>query len=219
MVSGARLLRNLILISIGLAAVLAILAILGVDVGTTGVRIIGTSFLITGCAIVVMPSLAAWEQDRLGVLPVIGMVTAVIGFGWLIVGVWLDYSGPEWTWKVPTTLVIAATTIGGVALIGFARLEPAWAWLKPAAGAAMTGVAAALTAGLWGEFDNEAYWRAFAVAAVIMAAILAAIPVLHQRVDATVTTSHCPFCGNEHVAPLGRETTCPSCGNTYTVSR
>ena len=61
----ARMLRGVILVSIAIGAVVAIVALLGVEIGDTGWKIVGTAFSITGAAMVALPSVAAWEREKL----------------------------------------------------------------------------------------------------------------------------------------------------------
>ncbi len=213
----ARLLRNLVLASIATGAVLGIVTLLGADVGDTGAKIIGTSFSVTGAALLAMPAAAAWERKQLGPLPAVGIASAVAGFAWLIVGMWIEY-GTDWLWKAPATLIVVAVAVAVVALLDMAKLASPHRWVLTAARISTAVVAAMVVIGMWSELDSDAYWRVFGVAAVLLAAFLAATPILHRSSRTAVGVArYCPMCGTAHEAPTGVETSCPACEHAYRV--
>ncbi len=215
--SWVRILRGVVLASIALGALLGVVVLLGADIGDPGWKVITTSFLITGAALVAMPSVAAWERERLGRLPLAGVAAAVVGFAWMIVGIWFEFDA-DFLWKIPATLIIAGIAIAGVALMEFARLEPRQQWLLTAVRFSIGIVALVLVVGIWGEISNSAFWRAFGVAVVLMTAFVAAVPVLHRSArSAGIATRFCPLCGAPHGVPGGIATVCPECGRRYQV--
>lgn len=207
----------MVLGSIGLGALLGIIVLLGADIGEPGWKVIATSFMITGAALVSMPSVAAWERSRLGTLPLVGVAATVMGFAWLIVMIWGEFE-VEALWKIPSTSIIIGTAVAGFALMEFARLEPHQGWLLTAVRVSIGVVAVMLTIGMWWELDGDGYWRAFGVTVVLMAAFLAAVPVLHRSArSGGAAAAYCPVCGAAHPAALGVATACPACGSRYTI--
>ncbi len=215
--SWVRILRGVVLASIALGALLGIAVLVGADLGDAGWKVIATSFLITGAALVAMPSVAAWERERLGWLPFVGIGSTVLGFGWMIVGVWTEYEADA-LWKIPSTLIIIGIAIAGTALMEFARLEPRQQWLITAVRISIVAVALILITGIWGEIDESGFWRVFGIAAILMTAFLAAVPVLHRSAKSVgVTTEFCPHCGGPHRVAAGISTSCPHCAGRYQV--
>lgn len=209
--------RGVVLASIGLGALLGIVVLLGADIGEPGGKVIASSFMITGAALVSMPPVAAWERGRLGSLPVAGVAATVVGFGWLILMIWIE---PDFgvLWKLPFTLIIVGIAIAGVALMEFARLEPQHSWLLAAVRISIGVVAVLLTIGMWGEIDGGGYWRTFGVTAVLLAAFLAAVPVLHRSSRAMgAVAGFCPLCGATNRVTTGVATVCDACGGRYSV--
>lgn len=215
--SWVRTLRTVVLVSIGVGATFGVIALLVGEIGDTGWKIVSTSFLITAAALVAMPSVAAWERDRLGVLPIVGVASTLVGFAWLILGVWAEFDADA-LWKLPVTLVVVGIATGGIALLQFAKLSPGQHWLLTAAGGAITIVASMVVLAMWAEIDSDAYWRIFGATAVVMTAFLAAIPVLHRSQPTSAqATEFCPVCGAPSTAPEGLKAECPSCGSSYVV--
>ena len=148
--SWVRTLRTVVLASIAVGATFGVIALLVGEIGETGWKIVTTSFLITAAALVAMPSVAAWERDVLAALPLVGIGCSVVGFAWLIIGVWVEYDADA-LWKLPVTLVVVGIAIGGIALLQFARLSPGQHWLVAAATGAISVVAAMVVVAMWAE--------------------------------------------------------------------
>jgi hypothetical protein len=216
-VSWVKLLRSVVLTSIAIGAALGVISLVGADLGETGWKVVATSFLITATALVAMPSVAAWERDRLGALPMTGIVAAVVGFAWVIAGMWSELES-ETLWKIPVTLIIYAVGVAAYSLLEVARLSSGQRWLVVAARAAIAVVGLLVVVAVWAEIDSDGYWRGFGVAAIVMTALLAAIPVLHRSQPASsATTGFCPVCGAASEATEGVAAVCPSCGTRYVV--
>ena len=214
--SWVRMIRGLILASIAIGALVAIVALLGVEVGDAGWKIVGTAFSIAGAALVSLPAVATWERKKLGWLPILGVAAAVIGFALVISGIWIEPDS-EVLWKIPATLIITAVGISGASLLEFTRLEPRLTWVLTATRVMLGVVALMLTAALWGDIGADGYWRGFGVASVVLAALLASIPLLHRSSRGAETAEFCPMCGSPNHAAIGAQTACPNCDRRYRV--
>ena len=214
--SWVRILRRLILATIAIGAFSAIVALIGAESGPLW-KVTGTSFLITGAALVSLPSAAVWERGLLGSLPLVGIGTTVAGFGLAIYAVWAEPGG-TFLWKLPVTLIIVGVGIAGVALLEFARLSPGQQWVLAATRVMLAAVGALLILALWAEIEGEAYWRGFGITAVLLTALLASVPILHRSSRANANAEFCPMCGASHSAPIGDQTVCPNCRRSYRVS-
>ena len=155
-----RALRSVILGSIAVGAAVAIVALLGVDVGDAGWKIIVTAFSITGAALVSLPPVAARERRGASWLALVGVGASVAGFALLILFLWVEPSSDD-LWKVPTSLIIVAVGISAASLLEFARLQPRAEWVLRATRALLGVAAVMLIIGIWAEIDGGGYWRAF----------------------------------------------------------
>ena len=215
-VSWVRVLRTVILSSIAVGAAVAIVALLGVEIGETGARIIGTAFSITGAALLSLPAVAAWERKKLAWLPIVGIASAVVGFGMFIFDIWVE-PGPDAMWKIPLTLVIIASAIAGMALLEFAQLREGQAWVLTSTRVLLAAVAGLLIVALWGDIENDGYWRGFGVVAVLLSAFLASIPLLHRSSRKAQAGEFCPVCGSRNQAVVGELTQCTTCEVRYRI--
>lgn len=212
-----RVLRGVILTSIGIGAAVAIFALIGLEVGGTGWKIVGTSFSITGAALVAMPSVAAWEREKLGQLPIVGIAAAILGFAGVILGIWVEPAN-DTLWKLPVTLIIAGVAIAGFSLLEFARLSAGQSWILTATRVMIAVVALMLAVAVWTEVGGDGYWRVFAIATVLLAASLASVPVLHKSSRSAQSFRYCPVCGSDSPTRAGEQTVCPTCQSRYRVS-
>ena len=215
--SRVRMLRGVILASIAIGAAVAIVALLGVEVGDTGWKIVGTAFSITGAALVALPPVAAWERDRLAWLPIVGVAASAVGFALVIAGIWIQPDS-EVLWKIPVTFIITAVAISGTSLLEFARIEPRQHWVLTVTRVMLGVVALMLTVAIWGEIEGSGYWRGFGVASVLLAAFLASVPVLHRSSRRAERAEYCPMCGAPNDAVIGEQSVCPACDRRYRIA-
>jgi hypothetical protein len=214
-----RSLVRLVMVLIAVNAAIAVFVLLSGDIGDTEGKILITSLLATGTAVVGMVLAPALTARRLGPVPAIGLAAAVIGFGLVTVGLWAEID-----------LVGFGRTMGSVYLIAVAAalacLLSGWpitgrgAWVGIAAYTLVALVAGSLLAAIWFEIDSSGFWRGFAVLAVLLAAASLATPILHRaaRPAGREPYSHCPFCGSGVAGSSGAEITCSSCGRRYRVT-
>lgn len=215
-----RSLVRIAMVLIGINAALAIIILLGGEMGDTGGRILATSLLATATALVVMVQLPALADRRLGLVPLVAMVAAAAGFVVMTTGIWADFDS-EVGWKTAGTAYTLAVAGAMGAILAGLPIGGRSRWVgSTTIGMIATG-AAWLIAGMWFEIDSDGYWRLFAVIAVLVAAGGLAVPILSrsstpERSEMAVT--HCPFCGNDVGSQRASDATCQACGNRFGVT-
>lgn len=214
--------KPLVRISITLIAInaaLAIVILLGGEMGDTGGRILGTSLLATGTAMVAMVQLPALADRRIGLVPAVAIGAAAVGFVIVTAGIWGGADG-DFGWKVAGTAYIVAVGGAILAILAGQRIEGRTAWVGTATLGAVGLAAAMLVAAIWFEVDGEGYWRIFAVVAVLVAAGGLAVPILSRSSDSTrpdLTVVACPFCASDLDGQRASDAVCPICGSRFTV--
>jgi len=211
------------LVSVGIWAALAILALLGGGFGDTQWKILLSSMLVTAAAAVAMASAVPLHAGRLGLIPWVGIGASAVGFGMVILGVWADDSW-DGAFKIALSLVITAVVIGLIGLIDGARVRAGHRWVVAASQGLAAFAGALLIAAVWGEIDNSIFWRATGITLVLTAAGVVSVPVLHRMADIpreqdsdALRVSVCPFCSAAVDGPLASQLTCEGCGRSFRV--
>jgi hypothetical protein len=215
--------RSLVRIAIGLIAAnaaLAIVILLGGDMGETGGRILGTSLLATATALIVMVQLPALSDRRLGLVPLVAIAAAGIGFVIMTYGIWSEF-GSEIGWKTAGTAYTIGVAGAMAVIVAGQPIAGPSRWVRNATLGIIGLGAAWLIAGMWFEIESEGYWRLFAVVAVLVAAGLLAVPILSRSEAADhveMAVTHCPFCGTDVGSQRAADASCPACGNRFGVT-
>jgi len=211
------------LVSVAVWAVLAVYALIGGGFGDTQWKIVGSSMLVTAGTIVAMGCAVPLQSGRLSLLPYVGIAASTIGFGLMTLGVWADTSWDA-AFKIAISLIIVAVAIGTIGLIDSARLRPRHRWMVTAAQSLVGAGGLLLITAIWGEIDNEMFWRPTGVVLVLTAAAVVGVPILHRLADIPSDTDPalhvviaCPFCANELSGPLAGKITCKECGRSFRV--
>jgi hypothetical protein len=222
-----RVALRLFFASVGLNAALAIYALLAGAFGDTEGKILMTSLCVTGAVMLAIACEPAHERGQLGVLPRVGQAAAIAGFALVAASVWIE---PERDWVGQTvgTLLVIACAIALLSLLALAALAPRFRWTFTATVALGATLTALAISAIWGQWDNEWFWRWFGVVAVALAAFTVVTPVIHRLSRKELAPqslaesegapiSFCPSCGAPLAAPSGTEVRCGTCGATFTV--
>lgn len=226
-----RLLR-VVLASIVLNAALGVAALLVPHFGGAPARVLGTSGCVTGVGVLALACLPAWELRRLGRLPPLGMALAGTGFALVIAEIWLDIGSDAYAKSFGTMLAVSVL-VTLLCLTTLVRLLPRYAWVPRFAGAAAGVLTAMFVTTLWADLGDGWYARSGGVVAVLLAASLVALPVLHRasrgrdalpatpgsEFGALAEPRFCPFCGTATApgAATPRDLACAACGARVAV--
>ena len=212
-------------VSITVNAGLGIYALLAPGFGDVEGKLLTTSLCVTGAVLLVLACEPAWEQWRLGLVPLGGAATAVIGFGLVIAGIWAEPSGEVLFRFMGTTLIVAvACTLACLLALGrlAARFRPVHALTL----GALVLAALMTIAAVWMEDGPpEAFARALGVVLIALAALVVTVPVLHwlSRGEVVLSTqahdvvAFCPFCGSALEPSAAALRSCSACGNRFRV--
>ncbi|NNC75398.1 MAG: hypothetical protein HKN93_07780 [Acidimicrobiia bacterium] len=211
----------LLIASVALTAAIAIWAVAFGDFDDTTGKILGTSLSVAGGSLLALAAATGWERSQ--VVAWLGIAGAVIGFGLVIAGIWLEPEGSVF-WKAAVSAIIVGVAGAWIALLGNARLAASHRWVGNLAAFCGVALAALVLVALWAEVDSSGFGRVIGVFAVLVAALSVVVPVIHRldAVPAEPTGSpeewqHCPRCGEVSVAASGVLAQCPSCDAAYRV--
>ncbi len=213
--------------SVATSALLAAYALLVGSFGEFEGKLLLTTLCISGGSILAMSCLPALERSRLGVIPRIGIVSAAIGFGLLIIAVWAEWNDDELL-KFAVTAVLAGSAIAYSSLLSLVRLAPRFRWILPFGFACAGLLAVMLTAMVWEAFtDYEVWWRLTGVVSVLLCAATVIAPIFHRlsrsaSLDAPAgfepRLRFCPHCGAPaSAADSAGKAACALCNARYAV--
>lgn len=198
---------------VALNAGLAIVILATGDPGEVEGRILGTSLLATASALLAMVQTAGFDERR----RVIGIGAALTGFVVVTIGIWTETDVAAW-WRLGGTAYTVGTAGAVSAVLSARPLGGRNAWLQQAARILVAAAATMIVGGIWFEPSSDAYWRVFAVIAVLIAASGLAIPILHRSSGgAGAHVAHCPLCGGDVDAATEADITCVRCSRTFRV--
>lgn len=168
-----------LIISVAIAAVVGISAILSGDFGWIEVRILLTTLTVSAGS---MCGLACWAylaSKRGRVLPLSGIVLTLAGSAMILIGLWGEVDS-EGFWKATATACVFAVACAHLALLSLARLAQWFQWSLVAAHVVVFGVASLIVYLIFSEGNKEGMFRLLAVAAIVDAAITLVIPIFHR---------------------------------------
>ncbi|MBN2114452.1 MAG: hypothetical protein JW785_10040 [Acidimicrobiia bacterium] len=210
-----RVARWVTLASIFANALIGVWALAG-SLGEVESRILASSLLITACGLVAVACGTAIPEGRLGPLPIVGIATAVPGFGLLIAGFWGNF-GIDPVWQTGATLVAVAVFAAFASLLSAIHLQGRYRRLLPTAYTLAAAAGGFLVAVIWG-YDPGDTWRLFGIAVVLLGATTLAAPIaarLRPAHEEPPPVRFCPYCGGEIDA--ARITACSRCGHRFRV--
>jgi hypothetical protein len=216
-----RPLLGLVLSGIVVTAALGLYAVAVPHFGDLQRNVLGTSASVTAANLLVLACLPAWERRRLIPIPLIGAVATAVAFAFIVAGMWSE-TGHAWFWRTTGSFLILGIWAVLSSLLALAGPAPRYRWVLHTAVMLSLLLGALGLAGIWSRQSSGAYTRIVAAFAVLVAAFVVAVPVLHRAGrDAgsagKTTIGFCPICGCPASGAEQEPITCPSCGGSFRV--
>ena len=216
---------GLVLGAIAVTAVLGLYAILVPgEFGDVQAKVLATSATISGTSVVLLAFVPAWERRLVRWLPAVGAALTLISFALLVVLIWAEPDSETYGKVMGTTMIPAAWSVL-VCLLALATLPRRYRWAFLTAAGLTLALATLAVAAIWTEPDSTPVARLGGALAVLSAAFVLTVPVLHRASrgelaveGAAPTGGFCPRCGCRVPAPATDETAaCNRCGARFTV--
>ena len=219
-----------LIISVSLSALLGIFAILSGTFGQFEARIILTTITISAASICALAAGALWESRGSRTLPRIAVVLAILAAVLIIIGIWVKISSEEF-WKLNATVGVLAIATAQACLISLARLAPRFAWTRTVALLGIVFLAASIILTIWGEINEEGFFKAMGATAILVAAMTIMMPIFHRLsrgdlIDEKASLYDdrqlfhavlCPKCGTSQPSSL-TQIICTNCGCRFVVT-
>jgi len=207
--------------SVGISALLGIMALLSGDFGDLQLHVLFTTLTTSGASICALACVTLWEGkgQKYPALP--GLVLAIVAAVLVCGGIWTEVEYEAY-WKFAVTLTIYAVATAHMCLLNTADLQRSFRWSVNAAYLFTYGLASTLAFMLWAENGSEALYRFIGIQSIITVSLSIAIPVFHKLSSSKPTPNNtpikmlCPHCQAEQSHPLG-QITCQACQKTFKI--
>lgn len=173
--------------SVGLSALLGIIAILSGRFGEFEIKVLLTAVSISAGSVCGLACGAFLAVQRRHPLPWIGIGLALLGVVLVIFGIWTQVNSIEF-WKFTASTCVFAVATAHLALLSMARLAEWFRWSLAAAYVTILGVASLIVLMIVGEADGVGIFQLLGVAAIVDAAITVLIPIFHKLSKADLST-------------------------------
>ena len=161
---------------LGLTAFIAIVSVLSGEFGELQMKILVTSFTISAASICSMSCAAFIEKQKQSGLGFSGILLSVAAAVLLIFSIWLEFES-AWYFKTTFTVAVCAVSFAHAFLLVLPDLENKHTWIQKAATISIAVLGGQIIVALWAEIDHEAYIRALAVVAIIVALETLLVPL------------------------------------------
>lgn len=160
-----------------LTALIAIIAVLRDDFGSIQIKILVSSAAISGASICAMSCVAFIERKHIPVLGFTGVFFAVAAALLLIVAMWGEIDNTDFVRTIMSSYVISVAFAHAFLLV-LPDLEKKYSAVQTASSISISFLALMIVAIIWGDFDNEYYFRLMAVTGIIVGLLTLVIPLL-----------------------------------------
>jgi hypothetical protein len=162
---------------LGLTALIAIITLLSGKFRWFQWRVLGTSLTITAASVCAMSCAAFIEKKKQVLLGMTGIVLCVSAAILLIAGMWTAVEN-EICLKITITLGVFGAGFAHAFLLFLPELGDRYKWVQPASSVSIGILALLIVVFVWGEFDNDLYFRILAAVAIIVSLETIVIPIL-----------------------------------------
>jgi hypothetical protein len=161
------------------------------------VRVIMTAATIAVASVAGMACDLARSSRRANVMPWVGLGLTVATAVLVLIGIWPEIDS-EFYWKLTGCVGVFAAAAVQVCLLAMARLSRRFAWVFLLAMQVAFGLATVITAIIVFEPRSEGVWQFVAALAIVDAALVLIVPVLHRL-------SRLEEPGEDLLSPLGEQ--------------
>jgi hypothetical protein len=205
-----------------LGTILAALCIVGGTWDWFRVRVILTSYTISGASVCGLACAAVWERRNGRVLPGLGLAMSISGAVLMMPVIWAEIYSDIYA-RVTITMIVFAAATAHLCLLSLARLAERFAWSRGLAYLSVYGLAGLFALILWTGETGIATFQFLGVLTVTVAAVSVLIPIFHalSRSEPGPTVGRlvaavCPCCGGAAEPGLG-VLTCGLCGSQFAI--
>lgn len=213
-------LMALMVLSLALAAVLGVGAILTENLGIVASKILFSTLVISGVSMLSLAPSIQLERNRNHGLALLGIGSAIVSGLLLLFMIWAE-RGNDAVLKTTFSMCLAATGLSHASLLLLASLSNRFRPVLFAALALTGAFVGQLVFSIWGEVEPE--WRILSINAILLLSSSLAVPILHRmskldHASSDADTVNCPCCSASCHCSSG-EIDCKACGCSFSVKK
>lgn len=177
-----RIFLYLLIASVALSAVIGIVVILIGNFGEFETKVLLTTLTVTVTSILGLACGAYLESGRGRLLPVAGIILALLSaVMWMIV-VWYGTIHNDWFVKSLMSATLIAASCSHISLLSLARLDKRYLWSRYLVHAAVWSLTAFLLYFIWtnGAIDEDVMGRVTGVLGILIASLTVVTPIFHK---------------------------------------
>ena len=159
------------------SAAVAILCVLNGEFGEFEIKVLITTFSISGASICSMSCAAFIEKRRNVSLGGLGILFSSMAALMIIFGAWFEV-GWDGYWKTTVTFVVFGVAMAHAFLLRLPDLDWQHQWTQMVSSISIGILSLQIVGALWGEIDEEAYYRMVAVVSIVVVLLTMVIPIL-----------------------------------------
>ncbi len=161
---------------ISLTALIAIVSVLASEFGEVQLKVLGTTFSISAASICAMACAALMEKRGVRTFSLIGVGTSIAAALLIITGIWTELDS-EFYWKLTFSLTTFSIGLAYAFLLWLPALDSAHRWVQTASSISIGVLTIQIIAAVWGEIDNEGFYRLMAVISIVTVLFSLIVPV------------------------------------------
>lgn len=172
----------LLIASVGLSALIGVVVMIFGNFGDFETRILLTTLTVTVTSILGLACGACLEAGRGRLLPVTGIVFAVISAVLWIIVVWANTRDSKYFANLVMTATLVAASCSHIALLSLATLDRRFLWSHWAAHLSVWSLTAIILWIIWWNIDPSDSWiaRTMGVLSIIIGSLTVVTPVFHK---------------------------------------
>jgi len=160
-----------------ITALFAIVSVLSGEMGDFQLKTLATTFTISAASICSMSCAAFIEKRRMKWLGISGILLSIAAAAFLIAGLWPEVDSHDY-WKFTGTLITLAVCLAHAFLLYLPELDDDHNWVQPATAISIGTLALLIMIAVWGEIDDEGYYRLLAAVSIVVALGSLVVPIL-----------------------------------------
>ena len=172
----------LLIVSVAVSALIGVVVMIFGNFGDLEERILLTTLTVTVTSILGLACGACIDAGRGTILPVTGIVFAIISAALWIVMIWATTKGHEVFAHTVMTATLLAASCSLISLLSLATLDRRFLWSRWAAHLSVWSLSVLILWVIWWHIDPSDSWiaRTMGVLSIIIGALTVVTPVFHK---------------------------------------